>query len=179
MLSSSKYLLFIGILLLGACTTVPGGTFELDEVEVSMHMVFPVQSESRYYITGTTDLTNVWKGKTDGFTVYSSKDLKSWDKQLAWVPPAGSEWDSKAWGAIILPPPRNDMYLMVGAEEPLMEGIDPAVVTDKDGSPWLVVGGRPAIKAASLSRDLRRILAEPKTILHASEVPGGEGRMVP
>ena len=159
-----------------------------------MHMVLPVESEGRYYVTGTTDLTNVWKGKTDGFIVYSSKDLKSWDKQLAWAPPAGSEWNSKAWGAIILP--QKDKYLMVGAvysskreahgiltmeagkpegpyelrsEEPLMKGIDPAVVTDKDGSPWLVVGGRPAINAAPLSKDLRRILAEPKTILHASE----------
>ena len=42
-----------------------------------MHMVLPVKSQGKYYITGTTDLTKVWKGKTDGFTVYSSKDLKS------------------------------------------------------------------------------------------------------
>lgn len=187
--------------LIAASATGSEDALRLDEVEVSMHMVLPVESEGRYYVTGTTDLTNVWKGKTDGFTVYSSKDLKSWDKQLAWTPPAGSEWNSRAWGAIILP--QKDKYLMVGAvysstreahgiltmeadkpegpyklrsEEPLMEGIDPAVVTDKDGSPWLVVGGRPAIKAAPLSKDLRRILAEPKTILHASEVPGAKGR---
>jgi len=62
------------------------------------------------------------------------------------------------------------------SDEPLMEGIDPAVVTDTDGSPWLVVGGREAIKAAPLSNDLQRILAEPKTILHASQVPGAKGK---
>ena len=195
-----KAILLIPILL-AVSIAVAKDTFPLNDVEVSMHMVLPVESEGRYFITGTTDLTNVWKGKTDGFTVYSSKDLKSWGKQPAWAPPAGSEWDSRAWGAIILQ--QKDKYLMVGAvysskreahgiltmeadkpegpyklrsEEPLMEGIDPAVVTDKDGSPWLVVGGRPAIKAAPLSKDLRRILAEPKTILHASEVPGAKGR---
>ena len=176
------------------------GAFPLNKVEVSMHMVLPEKSEGKYYITGTTDLTNVWKGQTEGFAVYSSKDLKGWNKHLAWAPPVGSEWDSRAWGAIILP--QKDKYLMLGAvysskrkahgiltmesdkpegpyklrsEEPIMEGIDPAVVMDKDGSPWLVVGGRPAIKAAPLSKDFRRILAEPITILHASEVPGAKG----
>jgi len=200
MKSSSKYLLLIeSILLPGACTTVPGGTRGLDEVEVSMHMVLPVESESRYYITGTTDLTNVWEGKTEGFYVYSSADLEKWDRQLAWEPPPGSEWDSRAWGAIILP--LEDKYIMIGAvysskreehsiltmeadnpggpyklrsEEPLMEGIDPQVVYEKDGSPWLVVGGRDAIMAAPLSNDLMHILAKPETILHASQVPGAE-----
>jgi len=175
------------------------GRLRLDEVDVSMHMVLPVKSEGKYYITGTTDLTNVWKGTTDGFHVYSSRDLKTWDKQLAWAPPAGSEWDSKAWGAIIHP--LKDKYIMVGAvystkrkkhgvftmesdkphgpyklrsEEPLMDGIDPHITTDKDGSPWLVVGGAKGIKAAPLSNDLRRVLADPITILRASEVPGAE-----
>lgn len=192
-LGSSKYLLLFGcILLVGACTTVPGGTLELDEVQVSMHMVLPVESESRYYITGTTDLTNVWEGKTEGFHVYSSSDLEKWDRQLAWEPPPGSEWDSRAWGAIILP--LEDKYIMMGAvysskreqhgiltmeadkpggpyklrsEEPLMKGIDPQLVTGADGSPWLVVGGREAIMAAPLSDDLLHILEEPDTILHA------------
>ena len=175
------------------------GALPLNQVEVSMHMVFPVKSEGKYYTTGTTVLLTVRRGKTAGFPVYSSRDLKTWDKQLAWAPPAGSEWDSKAWGAIIHP--LKDKYIMVGAvystkkkkqgiftmesdkpqgpynlrsEEPLMDGIDPHITTDKDGSPWLVVGGAKGIKAAPLSNDLRRILAEPKTILHASKVPGAE-----
>ena len=73
------------------------GTLRLDKVEVSMHMVLPVESEGRYYITGTTDLANAWKGKTDGFHVYSSRDLKTWDRKLAWTPSPGSEWNSRAW----------------------------------------------------------------------------------
>jgi len=188
-------------LLVAGYATGSEGTLRLDEVEVSMHMVLPVEFEGRYYITGTTDLANVWKGKTDGFHVYSSRDLKTWDRKLAWAPPPGSEWNSRAWGAIIRP--LKDKYVMMGAvysskrkkhgiltmeadkpegpyklrsEQPLMDGIDPAVVNDKDGSPWLVVGGREAIKAAPLSNDLRRILAEPKTILHASKVPGAKGK---
>ncbi|RLD89623.1 MAG: hypothetical protein DRJ29_16410 [Bacteroidetes bacterium] len=175
------------------------GTLRLDEVEVSMHMVLPVESEGRYYITGTTDLANVWEGKTDGFHVYSSRDLETWDRKLAWAPPPGSEWNSRAWGAIILP--LKDKYIMMGAvyssqrkkhgiltmeaykpggpyklrsEEPLMEGIDPQVVYGKDGTPWLVTGGRDAIMAAPLSDDLLHTLAEPDTILHASQVPGAE-----
>jgi len=57
-----------------------------------------------------------------------------------------------------------------------MDGIDPHITMDKDGSPWLVVGGREAVRAAPLSSDLRAILAEPKTILHASQVPGAKGK---
>ncbi len=185
--------------LLAAGASGSEGRLRLEEVEVSMHMVLPVESEGKYYITGTTDLANVWKGKTEGFHVYSSRDLKTWDKQLAWTPPAGSEWDSKAWGAFILP--LEDKYIMVGAvystkrkkhgiltmeanrpegpyklrsEEALMDGIDPHIHSGKDGSPWLVVGGRSGIKAAPLSNDLRRVLAKPITILHASKVPGAE-----
>ena len=183
--------------LLAACASGSEGRLRLEEVEVSMHMVLPVESEGRYYITGTTDLANVWKGKTEGFHVYSSRNLKTWDKQLAWAPPPGSEWNSRAWGAVILP--LEDKYIMLGAvysskrkahgiltmeadkpggpyklrsEEPLMEGIDPQVVHGKDGTPWLVTGGRDAIMAAPLSDDLLHTLAEPGTILHASQVPG-------
>ena len=199
-LNLSTYLLIIGyILIQGACVNRPEGILTLDEVEVSMHMVVPVKSEGRYYITGTTDLANVWEGKTEGFYVYSSENLERWDKQLAWEPTPGSEWDSRAWGAIILP--LEDKYIMVGAvysskrkehgiftmeadspegpyklrsDEPLMKGIDPQVFYETDGSPWLVVGGRDAIMAAHLSDDLLHVLDEPKTILHASQVLGAE-----
>jgi len=173
--------IFLIAVLLAVCATGSGGTLRLDEVEVSMHMVLPVESEGRYHITGTTDLTNVWKGRTEGFHVYSSRDLES------------------AWGAIILP--LEDKYIMMGAvysskrkahgiltmeadkpggpyklrsEDPLMKGIDPQVVRGKDGTPWLVTGGRDAIKAVPLSDDLLHTLAEPGTILHASQVPGAE-----
>ncbi len=195
---TARLILLIPVLL-AACAPGPDATLRLDEVEVSMHMVLPVESEGRYYITGTTDLPNVWKGETDGFHVYSSQDLENWDRTLAWTPTPGSEWNSRAWGAVILP--LEDKYIMVGAlysskreqhgiltmeadmpggpyklrsEEPLMEGIDPQVVRGKDGTLWLVTGGRDAIVAAPLSDDVLSTLAAPDTLLHASQVPGAE-----
>ncbi len=72
---STQWCILVGLMMC-AGAQISAVAFPLNKVEVSMHMVLPVESEGRYYITGTTDLTNVWKGKTDGFTVYSSKDLK-------------------------------------------------------------------------------------------------------
>ena len=106
--------LFLIILILCSCTGGPQQSYKLDEVQVSMHMVLPVASEGRYYITGTTDLENVWEGKPDGFYVYSSTDLVTWDRSLAWEPPEGSEWDQHAWGAIILP--WQVQYIMLGSD---------------------------------------------------------------
>ena len=105
-----KAILLISILL-AANNTVAKDTFPLEEVEVSMHMVLPVKSEGRYYITGTTDLINVWKGKTKGFTVYSSKDLKSWGKQLAWPPSFGVSIEEGHPEFIPLRETRDDIFL--------------------------------------------------------------------
>ena len=76
-------------------------------------MVLQDTSTGMYYITGTTDLANVWEGKTKGFHVYSSPDLANWRRTLAWEPPEGCEWDQRAWGAVILP--WEGRYLMLGA----------------------------------------------------------------
>jgi hypothetical protein len=162
-------------------------------------MVLPVESRGMYYITGTTDLENVWDGNTEGFHVYSSPDLVHWDKTLAWEPPEGSEWNQCAWGAVILP--WQGKYILLGSlyssrrkyhgvlsmvsdtpegpyslrsSEPIMKGIDPALVIDADGTPWLVVGGRGGIMAAPLSDDLMSVTEAPDTILLASSVPGAK-----
>jgi len=58
----NTYPIFMIPLLVAACATAAEGPLRLNEVEVSMHMVLPVESKGRYYITGTTDLTHVWKG---------------------------------------------------------------------------------------------------------------------
>ena len=174
-------------------------SLSLTEIAVSRHMVLPVPSTGRYYITGTTDLENVWEGTTDGFHVYVSRDLINWSKTIAWEPPEGSEWNQRAWGAVILP--WQEKFIMLGAvysserkhhgilsmvsdtpegpytlrsPEPIMKGIDPALVLDADGSPWLVVGGREAFFAAPMSEDLMRITAAEVAILYASDVPGAE-----
>ena len=84
----------------------------LSEVTVSAHRILSLESTGRYYITGTTDLKNVWKGKTEGFHVFSSQDLVKWQKVLAWAPPEGSQWDTLAWGAVIVP--WNNKFVMLG-----------------------------------------------------------------
>lgn len=85
----------------------------LSEVTVSTHRILSLESTGRYYITGTTDLKNVWEGKTEGFHVFSSQDLVKWRKVLAWAPPEGSQWDILAWGAVIVP--WNNRFVMLGA----------------------------------------------------------------
>jgi hypothetical protein len=198
-------LLFMAFLAWCSCDQDRREGLSLDQVTVSRHMVLPVRSTGMYYITGTTDLVNVWEGKTRGFHVYSSPDLENWKKTLAWTPPEGSEWDRRAWGAIILP--WRDQYLMLGSVysearkshgilsmvadvpegpyvlrsgEPIMEGIDPALVIDMDGTPWLVAGGREGIMGAPLTEDLMSLARAPDTLLQASWIPGaapaGDGR---
>jgi hypothetical protein len=187
---------FLIPVLLAGCGINPAG---LEKVQVSRHMVLADTPTGKYYLTGTTDLENVWDGRTEGFHIYSCSDGVRWKKQLAWAPPEGSEWDQRAWGAVIFP--WHGKYIMLGAVysearkmhgilsmesdspdgpyslrsgDPLLEGIDPALVTDADGTPWLVAGGREAILGAPLSGDLKQIAAEPCTLLHASAVPGAE-----
>ena len=48
---TARLILLIPVLL-AACAPGPDATLRLDEVEVSMHMVLPVESEGRYYIPG-------------------------------------------------------------------------------------------------------------------------------
>jgi hypothetical protein len=194
----SVYILLMGTALV-TCSRGLDRLPTLDEIQVSDHMVLTDETTGRYHITGTTDLESVWEGPTEGFHVYTSRNLEKWKKNLAWTPPEGSEWNRRAWGAVIVP--WHKQFVMLGAVysaernhhgilsmladtpegpyvlrsmEPLMKGIDPVCVRDDDGTLWLVVGGREAITGAPLSEDMMQITAPEVTLLHASEVPGAQ-----
>ena len=125
-------------ILLVASIAVAKDTIPIDEVGVSIHMVFPVEPEGGYFITGTTDLTNVWKGETDGFTVYFSKDLSrgtsSWNGRLPLevdgtaAPPQGLDGNSLV---PLLQNPQADWYkpVLMSSEK---EGIRYDVVLSND-----------------------------------------------
>jgi len=67
------------------------------DVQIRDPFVFPVASEGKYYLYGTTD-KNAWKGKATGFDVYVSSDLENWEGPFAAFRPETGFWaDENFW----------------------------------------------------------------------------------
>ncbi len=116
---------------------------KLEEIHIRDPFVLPVREDGLYYLYGTTGETT-WEGQGEGFHVYTSPDLATWQgPEACFRPPAGFWADRNFWAPEVHRY-RGRYYLFASFKSESAARATQILAADSPRGPFLPLSDRPA-----------------------------------